>query len=214
MSDIFYYNTDTKVEDKNFIRTLVIEEGIYTIPEKTFDNCKNLENIIFPKSLRKISKNAFNNCSKLKEVVLYENIISIGEAAFANCTSLETFDASKTKILNVNHFLFANDINLKNLKLPVSIVKLGQSTFLNCNKLNEFYMTKNINDFFTTTFTGSGIETVYYDKSIPKRTIDAFSDYFKDMGVNFIENSLEGLLKTDMSFKDINKVLKNNEIEI
>lgn len=214
MSDIFYYNANTKIEDKNSIKTLIIEEGTLCIEEKTFNNCKNLEKVIFPKSLKKIKKEAFNNCCKLKEVVLPENLIIIGEAAFANCTLLETFDASKTKIVNVNHFLLANDFHLKNLRLPVTIVKLGQSTFLNCENLTEFFISKNINDFFATTFAGSGIKTVYYDKSIPKRTINIFSDYFEDIKVNFIENSLESLLKTDISFKDINKVLKNNEIEI
>ena len=213
MSDIFYYNADTKIEDKNSIRTLVIEEGTLCIEEKTFNNCKNLEKIIFPKSLKKIKKEAFNNCYRLKEVILPENIIIIGEAAFANCTLLETFDASKTKILNVNHFLFANDFHLKNLKLPISVVKLGQSAFLNCENLTEFYMSKNINDFFATTFAGSGIEIVYYDKNIPKHAIDNFSRYFTEEKIAFLENNLDTFLKNKKSFKEINKIFKDNNIE-
>lgn len=213
MSDIFYYNTGAKIEDKNSIKTLVIEEGTLCIEEKTFNNCKNLEKVIFPKSLKKIKKEAFNNCYKLKEVILPENLIIIGEAAFANCTSLETFDASKTKIVNVNHFLLANDFHLKNLHLPVTIEKLGQNTFLNCENLTEFYMSKNVNDFFATTFAGSGIEVVYYDKNIPNSVIESFKSYFEEERIDFIENSLDSLLLQNKSFKEINKMLKNSEIE-
>src|SRR5690554_3450399 len=55
---------------------------VYTIPERCFEECNSLKEILLPKSLSKIEKNAFKNCYNIKELHLPNDIIEVDPDAF------------------------------------------------------------------------------------------------------------------------------------
>lgn len=110
---LFYYPTGRKN------KTFKVPDGIEQIGSTSeldyntfpFAACKNLENIIFPESLKRIDECAFAECNfeyiefsgsiqcgsyafgdnkKLKEVVMSENFQGVSDDTFNGCDSLET----------------------------------------------------------------------------------------------------------------------------
>lgn len=56
-----------------------------------FLNCRNLERVILPASLRTVEASAFEECSRLSEVHFEEGVETISSNAFKNCSSLSSF---------------------------------------------------------------------------------------------------------------------------
>ncbi|MBE6576927.1 MAG: hypothetical protein E7653_02160 [Ruminococcaceae bacterium] len=73
---------------KKSLRVVVIPEGVTEIPEKTFKDCTNLEEIRLPSSLKKIGPWAFGYCKNLKNITFPNGIINIAANAFEGCHSL------------------------------------------------------------------------------------------------------------------------------
>lgn len=74
----------------------IIPQGIETIGEFAFSNCRNLQRIVVPEGVSCIADGAFEYCSSLKEVVLPTTLESfIGGSNFGYCTSLESITIPK-----------------------------------------------------------------------------------------------------------------------
>ena len=58
-----YQNSET-----NYVKTLVIGEGITRIGDRTLQNCKKLESAVIPDSVKSIGSYAFQNCYELTEI--------------------------------------------------------------------------------------------------------------------------------------------------
>lgn len=71
------------------ITELIIEDGLYEIPEWAFEGCDSLEKVTISPSVKTICYNAFTKCSKLREVNLSEGLVEIDNTAFRFCSDLE-----------------------------------------------------------------------------------------------------------------------------
>ena len=67
-----------------------IPEGVLSICDKAFFDCRHLISIRCPDCLMAIGAGAFQNCLDLKEVKLGNSIMKIGNKAFKNCKSLHS----------------------------------------------------------------------------------------------------------------------------
>ncbi|MGL4951270.1 MAG: leucine-rich repeat protein [Mycoplasma sp.] len=83
------------------------------IPENSFENCENLEDIIFP-NLRAVKQSAFKGCTKFKptQKQFFKKLVTIGNNAFENCTSL-TNEIDISRINNIGYGAFAGCTNLE-----------------------------------------------------------------------------------------------------
>ena len=66
------------------IKSVVLNEGITTIPEKMFLNAKGLTSISFPESITTIKAQAFSGCTALKNLYFPNYIENVDANAFAN----------------------------------------------------------------------------------------------------------------------------------
>lgn len=73
---------------KMFVKELIVEEGVTSIPATEFHGWTSLEKITFPKSLKKIRAQAFKGCISLQLLELPPKLEYIGGQAFASCTKL------------------------------------------------------------------------------------------------------------------------------
>ena len=103
-----YFNSD--------ITEIELDEGIIMIDCFAFANCRNLETVKFPSSLKYISAFAFANCSKLKNIILPEGFYGIDMGAFYNCSSLRNIKFPES--LRVIKRLAFKNVYISEINLP------------------------------------------------------------------------------------------------
>ena len=71
------------------------KDGVLTVSgegeKQSFSNFENLEEVVFPETLKIIGNGAFFECSSLAQVILPESVERLGTGAFAGCRSLASF---------------------------------------------------------------------------------------------------------------------------
>ena len=99
-------------KDCKELKTVVIGNGLRTIPERAFDHCSVLRSVTFGNSVEKIMECAFQ-CTDLREVMIPNSVTTIGDGAFISCASLET------------------------LELPSGLTSIGKYAFEDCSSLKK-----------------------------------------------------------------------------
>lgn len=104
----------------NEIENVVIEEGITTLGNNLFANCKNLKSVEIPDSLLKVNFNVFFGCASLEEINL-KLVENVDVSAFNNCTNLTFIDVDKynNAYSSVNGVLYNKDCS-KLIKVPAN----------------------------------------------------------------------------------------------
>jgi hypothetical protein len=69
------------------LESIIIGNSVTYIP-RAFENCVNLQNIVFGNNIKKISNDAFRGCARLKNITFPDSIVEIGGNAFYRCNAL------------------------------------------------------------------------------------------------------------------------------
>ena len=94
----------------DYFTSFTIPEGVECISEYGFYNCKKLENVILPKTLKKIETAAFIYCSGLTSITIPNNVTSLG-AAFWSCHNLTTVTVyAPSCSLETNPFMYCTSL--------------------------------------------------------------------------------------------------------
>lgn len=75
---------------KEFIKSVVLEDGITTIGTSAFSDYPALISVDLPKSLTSIGQNAFYWCDKLTTVTIPAGVTELGKTAFNGCKGLKS----------------------------------------------------------------------------------------------------------------------------
>ena len=85
----YIYNWNTNTVNYLFeIEHLIIENGVTSIGDNTFDHCESLKSVTIPDSVTRIGEGAFRSCVSLTSVTIPDSVTSIGWAAFRFCSAL------------------------------------------------------------------------------------------------------------------------------
>ncbi len=142
MYDYSYYNRPWESYVDN-IKTVVINNGVTTIGNYAFDDCKNLTSITIPESVTTLGDYVFGYCDSLKSVTIPESVKTIGDNAFYYCE------------------------NLKSIIIPDSVTKIGDGAFSECVRLTEVVLGKNITTINVGTFYHCiNLSKIVIDKSV------------------------------------------------
>ena len=109
----------------NTASTLIIPNGISSIPANNFEGCTNLKEVIFEEGGTvplTIGEKAFLGCTQLRKLHLPERLVSIGKYAFKDCSSLTS------------------------VNLPKNLREIGDFAFTYCHKLYEVYNESSLTD--------------------------------------------------------------------
>ena len=142
---------------KDSIKTVVIKDGVTTIEEGAFEDCKNLTSITIPASVTKIGDYAFENCTNLTHASIKSSVVSIGRDAFNSCEGLANIaiSGSVTKIGDyafsgcsnlidvtilgsadiIGDYAFENCANLSRVSIKSGLTSIGKSAFVDCESL-------------------------------------------------------------------------------
>ena len=82
--------------DSEFVKNVVVEDGVTSIGNCAFHNCKNMTEIDIPGSVKSIGLGAFTRCYIIENIVVPEGVETIGYEAFYECTGLKTVSFPKT----------------------------------------------------------------------------------------------------------------------
>ncbi len=94
------------------ITDVIIEDGVTSICQQAFLNCKALRNVIMADSVLEISPISFYGCNNIETIYLSQNLITIGYQAFQRCKSLQSLD------------------------IPASVQHIDGNAFMECGFLN------------------------------------------------------------------------------
>ena len=142
---------DHVVATNKNVSTVEIKNGIRTIADGAFSDCRNLAEISIPASVDVIGSAAFSGCTALKRLVL-EDVGAWCRISFGDLNSNPLCSNAQTKTLAVKgetvrelvipegtesipDHAFGNCGDITSVTLPVSLRSIGVSAFSGCGKL-------------------------------------------------------------------------------
>ena len=80
----YNYNNYEKIHfiKKSNIKTVIIKNGVTSIGDYTFRDCRSLTSVTIPNSVASIGDSAFYSCTSLINVTIPNSVTSIGDWAF------------------------------------------------------------------------------------------------------------------------------------
>ena len=130
-----------------------VPDGVVSIGDRAFHDCKALTRVTLPDSVETIGKRAFASCKKLKKIILPESLSEMGEAVFSGCESLTAVTFPKG-IETVPKQTFAFCKNLTKVKLPRTVKELGVACFYCCTGLVSVKVPKGVTTLAESVFYG------------------------------------------------------------
>ena len=118
---------------------VTIPEGVQSIGDCAFGDCKSLTSLTLPSSLQSIGDWAFGWCSSLTSLTLPSSLQSIGDWAFEGCSSLTSLTLPSS-LQSIGDWAFYDCSSLTSLTLPSSLQSIGQEAFDYCNSLSTLYI--------------------------------------------------------------------------
>ena len=131
-SDAPWYGSRSRV------KSAVIAEGVTSIGESAFENCRSLTSVTIPNSVTSIGWSAFFYCKSLTSVTIPDSVTSVGAYAFLGCTSLTSVTIPNS-VTSIGRYAFYYCTSLTSVTIPDSVTSIGGSAFYNCTSLTDVY---------------------------------------------------------------------------
>ena len=212
-------------------KTVKIQEGCEIIADKAFKDT-NIEEFIFPSTLRRICKYAFNHSAAkvldfsntnlqiidnyafsksldLEKIILPNSCMTIKEGAFRVCENLYKINLENTKITEINNLLFDRCINLTDLTLPNTVTKISISPFRG-SSLKNLNLSKNLKHFDISIIAETDINSIALPDDL--EDIDV-GFYFYDRNLFQLKEIIIGIRNKEI-LKEIEKIEKFGNIKI
>ncbi len=109
---------------------------VVEIGNSAFMDCKDLESVEIPNTVKVINDRAFFACSKLTSINIPNGVETIGKYAFYNCESLTSMTLPNS-ITTIEADAFAYCKNLESINIPSGLTSISNNTFANCFKLEN-----------------------------------------------------------------------------
>lgn len=123
--------------------TLSIPEGVETIAKMAFTECKTIQSVIIPDSVKSIGFWGFRHCTNLKDLTIGKGLEVIKDRAFEYCESLVSLELPDG-ITSIGKYSFAYCKSLKSLSFPTSLTVLNEGLFMLCTALENVYLHDNL----------------------------------------------------------------------
>ena len=124
---------------KYFIETIIIGDGITSIPEAAFEFYENLTKVVIPDTVTSIGASAFRECRKLSDITLPKNLSVIAKNTFSLCYGLTeiVIPESVTKICAS---AFYDCHYITSITIPSTLTHIENGAFTSCGSIQNFYI--------------------------------------------------------------------------
>lgn len=204
-------------EKNDHVKHVHVSEGITLIDDFAFYNCRNLEKIELPNSLKVIGYEAFCKCEKLREIVIPYNVRKIDSHAFYRCYNLTRVHINSLVPLTIKYAAFEECSALSTIKFPESLDIIEPYTFSNCVSLRSVLLPDNIKEIGHAAFHScSNLREIYFKPDIVPENDGIFSRCLSLRSIIIDEDDKESYLSntTWNEYRDIFRFKLNTPSEI
>lgn len=171
MADFEY--GETPWEDyKDDVVEVIVGEGITTIGEVAFINCRNLATVSLPSTLTKIGGQAFEYCESLTGIDIPDNVTVIDYYAFA-WSGLESI-VIPDGVTDIESFCFYDCKSLASVTLGSGVETIWNNAFENCESLTDIEIPNTVTAMYDNAFTRSGLTSIVIPNSLAEIPDGAF----------------------------------------
>lgn len=136
------------------VRTVIVPDTVFVIDTQAFNYCDYLESVIFSKSsgLVSIKDYAFYNCKSIEAISIPASVREIGYMAFSTCPSISeiTVDEGNVNYCSIYGVIYSRDMKvlvavppalrmaeeeLSHTIIPMGVEIIGAGAFANCKNL-------------------------------------------------------------------------------
>ena len=142
LTDAFVSDGITSIGDYAFyncknIRSVELSSVLLKIGAYAFYGCESLMETDIPEAVYIISEKAFYGCRELRSIVIPEAVTTLGNGIFTGCSGLEVVEV-KGSITAIPDSMFADCENLVTFESAKNIKNIGEKSFYNCKSLASF----------------------------------------------------------------------------
>ncbi len=124
------------LSNKENIKSITIPDGVTSIGDSAFSDCRRLTDITIPDSVTSIGCEAFYNCSSLTNITIPDGVTSIEYGTFYDCSSLTNITIPDS-VTSIECEAFYNCSSLTNITIPDGVTSIESETFYNCQSLSN-----------------------------------------------------------------------------
>lgn len=131
----YYVSSDAWLPYVTSIRMVTIGDGVTSIGDQAFFECRYLTDIDLPDSIVSIGNDAFYYCYSLETIAIPDGVTSIGERAFFSCDGLMEIEFPGS-VATIKDYAFFDCNGLTHIEIPSSVTSIGSSSFGSCDRLS------------------------------------------------------------------------------
>jgi len=165
------YVVDHDVFNKCDVKSIVFEDGIYTIRS---DFSGSLVSVRLPSTLDFVGSGTFKNCYALETVIIPEGIDSIQFQAFMHCHALKEITIPST-VTRLSSETFAFCAALETVALPRGLKWVDDQVFIGCESLKTLILPDTLEEIGYAAFQGTGLTSIEIPASVKKIGSGAFT---------------------------------------
>ena len=119
-----------------YIKKVIIEEGVTSIGDYAFSGCKRLVEVTIPEGVTSVGSYAFSSCDMIKKINLPDGVTKIDDYAFEWCRAMTEIRIPDS-VVNIGNGAFQWCVNLKEVILPERLSDIKSRTFDNCMSMTD-----------------------------------------------------------------------------
>ncbi len=119
-----------------FEDTAAEPSALASIGESAFYNCKYLEDVTFPLTVKVIGDNAFAKCIRFGKINIPNSVTTLGKGCFSDCEQVVEISLSNS-VANLGANTFMNCVSLQEVVVPVGIAEISAGMFGGCASLES-----------------------------------------------------------------------------
>lgn len=133
---------DHTFENKSFIRTVEVPDGVIAVGKQAFFMCINLQTVILPEGVIMFGDQCFAACYMLDYVQVPDSLESVGEMAFLGCYALKEIEFGEN-LKSIGSCAFHTCTGLERITVPSASVAIDESAFTSCpENMEVIYLNK------------------------------------------------------------------------
>ena len=118
------------------LKSITIPNGVTSIGDYAFYGCESLTGITLPEGVSSIGNGAFSHCKKLMSITIPDSVTSIGMVAFSWCEALTSITIPDG-VTSIGSGAFSQSKSLESIVIPNSVTSLGERAFYFCTGLTS-----------------------------------------------------------------------------
>lgn len=196
--------------DCKYLQNIKLPESVKILGDSVFKNCINLTDFVLVNNIQEIGEETFIGCSNLENIVISTNLINIPSKTFKDCTALKEIVMSHS-VKGMGDRVFSGCLELKKVELSFEIRIIAEYAFENCIALDDVYIPSSVREIRENAFDGCvGLKEIYIHSSVRKIGENAFNGCVNLSIVNgidldnFTQGDLELAFGDTLWFKNIN----------